>query len=103
MAEWIDQARMRELLGCSVDEDPQQMRLINDLADDAPSQLLQAVKLQGEVDSARRLIWLLVHRLGGQVTLTEEEVASTPLHPPLVVIEDSREIIAEPYIARQGG
>jgi hypothetical protein len=73
-------------------------------ADNGPMfEAMRVVKLHAELEASKRIIWLLVHRLGGQVSLTDEEVASAPQHPPLCLIEDGRQIIAEPYIAPQGG
>lgn len=109
MAERIDPALLSQLRGCSVDEDPQQMRLITGQDDSGPSlsPLLRAVKLQGEVDSARRIIWLLVQRLGGAVTLTGEELDNLPPHPALTFFDrhglDGSRIIAGTYIVPEAG
>lgn len=74
-----------------------------DQLDQEDPQAMTIARLHGDLDASKRIIWLLVHRLGGQVTLTDEEVSSVPQHPPLQLIEDGRQIIAEPYIAPQGG
>ncbi len=57
--------------------------------DVGPMRLLSRIaKLEGEIDADRRLIWLLVRRLGGKVTVTDAEVAAAPGWPDLTVTFD---------------
>lgn len=69
------------------DEDQEARRLLAD--DDGPHSVLRRIAmLEGESDSQRQVIWLLVKRLGGTVTLTDEELLNLPAHSNLKLMRD---------------
>jgi hypothetical protein len=71
----------------------------------AMSSMVRQVKLQAEHDIQWRLLWLLVHRLGGSARITDDELAGLPHRPPMVVERDGEDgirLTAEPWIAPAG-
>jgi hypothetical protein len=91
-------------LAAAADGAPPSLASTRDWLDTTTAKLARLAVLQQEHDLQQQVIWLLVHRLGGTVRITDDELAGLPAHLPLAFQrdDDGIGITAEPWIAPPG-